>query len=168
MFRLFSLRRSAFAVAALAVLCLAGPVAAGEPVPFKGDLEGDVTVTPLPPPAPPFMVAADVEATGNATQLGLFTLDIPHLVNRKARTAAGTYGFTAANGDTLTAVFTGTATPTAIPGVLYIEETATIKGGTGRFAGATGSFIVERLFDTVAGTTTGSFTGTITLGDEDG
>jgi hypothetical protein len=159
MFRLVSLRRSAFAVAALAVLCLAGHVAAGDPVPFKGGLEGDVTVTPL---APPF-VSVLVEATGNATQLGQFTLDIPHVVNRANHTAIGSYEFTAANGDTLFANFTGTATPTATPGVLYIEETATITGGTGRFAGATGSFICERLFDTVAGTTIGSFDGTISV-----
>jgi hypothetical protein len=161
MFRLVSLRRSAFVVAALAVLCLAGDVVAGEPVPFKGDLEGDVTVTPLPPPAPPFMVAVDVEATGNATQLGLFSLDIPHIVNRMDRTAVGKYVFTAANGDMLFADFTGKATPTAIPGVLYIEETAIITGGTGRFDGATGSFTTERWFDTIAGTTVGSFDGTI-------
>jgi len=159
MFRLVCLRRSAFAVAALAVFCLAGQVAAGGPVPFKGDLEGDVTITPLDPTH----VQVDVEATGNATQLGQFTLDIPHVVNRANRTAIGSYEFTAANGDTLFADFTGTATPTDTPGVLYIEETATITGGTGRFAGATGSFTVERLFDTVAGTTTGSFDGTISV-----
>ena len=163
MFRLVSLRRSAFAVAALAVLCLAGPAAAQEQVPFKGNLEGDVTVTPLPPP----YVQVDVDATGNATQLGLFTLDIPHKVNRANRTAVGTYEFTAANGDMLFADFTGTAAPTAIPGVLYIEETATITGGTGRFAGATGSFTSERLYDMVAGTTIGSFEGTIAFGDDD-
>ena len=40
-------------------------------------------------------------------------------------------------------------------------QTATITGGTGRFEGATGSFTAERLYDTVAGTTTGSFQGTI-------
>ena len=105
-------------------------------MPFKGSLEGDVTVTPL---APPFL-QVDVEATGNATHLGQFTLDIPHVVNPANRTAVGTYEFTAANGDKVYAEFTGTATPTATPGVLYIEETATITGGTGRFAGATGSF----------------------------
>src|SRR5262249_32264956 len=75
------------ALAVFAVVGLAGPVSAGEPVPFKGSLEGNVTVTPL---APPF-VMVDVEATGNATHLGLFTLDIPHVVNRADRTAAGTY-----------------------------------------------------------------------------
>ena len=145
------------ALATLVVLGLAGPVAAGEQVPFKGSFEGDVTVTPL---APPFL-QADVEAMGKATHLGRFTLDIPHVVNRANGTAVGSYEFTAANGDTLYAIFTGTATPTATPGVLYIEETATITGGTGRFAGATGSFTVERLFDTVDGTTEGSFVGTI-------
>lgn len=146
-----------YALAVLAVLSLAGPVVAGEQVPFKGRLEGDVAVTPLAPP----LLQVDVEATGNATHLGKFTLDIPHVVNPATRTAIGTYEFTAANGDKVYAEFTGTATPTAIPGVLYIEETATITGGTGRFTDATGSFTSERLYDTVAGTTTGSFEGTI-------
>ena len=144
------------ALAVVAVLGLTGPVAAGEQVPFKGSLEGDVTVTPL---APPFL-QVDVEAMGKASHLGKFTLDIPHVVNRANGTAVGSYVFTAANGDTLTANFTGVAVPSA-PGVLYIEETATITGGTGRFAGATGSFSVDRLYDTVAGTTIGYFEGTI-------
>jgi hypothetical protein len=163
MFRLVSLRRIALALAAFAVLGLAGPVAAGEHLRFKGCLEGDVTITPL---APPF-VSVLVEATGKATHLGKFTLEIPHVVNRATRTAIGSYHFTAANGDTLSAAFTGQSTPTATPGVLAIVETATITGGTGRFADATGSFICARLFDTVAGTTAGSFKGTIRLRDDD-
>jgi hypothetical protein len=144
------------ALAILTVLNFAGPVAAGEQVPFKGSLDGNVTHTP----APPFDMV-DIQATGTATQLGHFTLDVPHLVNTVTHIATGSYEFTAANGDTLYAEFTGLATPTDVPGVLYIEETATIKGGTGRFAGATGSFVVERLFDRIALTTTGSFEGTI-------
>ena len=147
---------ASLALAVLAVVGLAGPAPAGEQVPFKGSFEGDVTVTPL---APPFL-QVDVEAMGKATHLGKFTLDIPHVVNRANGTAVGSYVFTAANGDTLTANFTGVAVPSA-PGVLYIEETATITGGTGRFAGATGSFSSERLYDTIAGTTEGSFEGTI-------
>ena len=151
------------ALATLVVLGLSGPVAAGEKVPFKGRFEGDVTITPLVPP----FVSVLVEATGKATHLGKFTLDIPHVVNRAKGTAVGTYEFTTANGDTLTADFTGKATPTAKPGVLAIVETATITGGTGRFAGATGSFTTKRLFDTAAGETAGSFEGTICLRDDD-
>ena len=141
---------ASLALAGLAVLGLSGPVAAGDHVPFKGSLEGVVTITPLTPP----FVSVSIEATGKATHLGKFTLEIPHIVNRSNGTAVGSYQFVAANGDTLTADFTGQATPTSTPGVLYIEETATITGGTGRFAHATGSFLCERLFDTVAGTTT--------------
>ena len=144
------------ALAIVAILGLTGPVAAGEQVPFKGSYEGDVSVTPAPP-----SLSVLVEATGNATELGLFTLDIPHLVNPTDHTASGFYEFTAANGDTVIAKFTGIATPTDVPGVLYIEETATIIGGTGRFAGATGSFSMTRLKNTVTGATTASFRGTI-------
>jgi hypothetical protein len=138
------------------VFALGGLASAGDQVPFNGTLQGDVTRTPAPP-----LVLADINATGNATHLGRFTLDVPHVVDPATRIAVGSYEFTAANGDVVYADFTGLATPTDIPGVLYIEETATITGGTGRFAGANGSFTVERWFDTVAGTTSGSFEGTI-------
>jgi hypothetical protein len=147
----------ATALSAVTVLVLACPVAAGDEVPFEGRLEGTVTVTPLTPP----FVAADVEATGNATHLGEFTLDIPHIVNRAKMTAKGTYVFTAANGDEVHADFDGYSTLTDVPNVLAIVETATITGGTGRFAGATGSFTTYRLFDRVSGETIGYFEGTI-------
>src|SRR6185503_8472813 len=98
---------------------------------------------------------------GNATQLGHFTVSIPHLVDRSNSTLVGSYQFTAANGDTLTAESAGRATPTDVPGVMYVVETAIITGGTGRFAGATGSFTGERLVHTATGTITGSFEGTI-------
>jgi hypothetical protein len=148
---------ASIALAVMAVLGLAGPGAAGEQVPFKGSLEGVVTVTPLKPPN----VSVLVKAMGNATHLGQFALAIPHTVNRASMTATGTYQFVAANGDTLTASFSGKATLTATRGVLSIVEAATITGGTGRFAGATGSFTCVRLFNTVTGTTAGSFNGTI-------
>ena len=144
-------------LAVVTVLGLAGPAAAGDQVPFKGSLEGDITHTPVDAQTD-FVL---VEATGTATQLGQFGVTVPHFVDTPTRTAAGDYEFTAANGDTLTAQFTGQASPTATPGVISIVETATITGGTGRFAGATGSFIAERLYDRVAGTTIGSFEGTL-------
>ena len=127
----------------------------GSELPFQGRLEGVATITPLPP-----FLSVSIEGTGNATHLGRFTVENTHVVNTTDRTATGTYNFTAANGDTLTADFTGQADP-ATPGVLSIVEIATITGGTGRFAGATGSFTVERLFSQVTGVTSGSFEGTI-------
>ena len=159
MSRFVNARRIAVALAAVAVLGLASPAPAGEQVPFKGSLGGVVTHTPVDAQTD-FVL---VEATGTATQLGLFAVTVPHYVNTTTRTAVGYYEFTAANGDTLYAEFTGQARPTATPGVIYIVETATIDPdlSTGRFAGATGSFVVERLFDRIAGTTIGRLEGTI-------
>jgi hypothetical protein len=147
-------------LSALVLLGLTGAAGAGKEVPFRGDLDGVVTVTPQTPP----FVFVEIEGEGNATQLGNFTVEIPHVVNRDARTAVGEYEFVAANGDSLFAEFEGASTPTSTPGVLSIVETATITGGTGRFKCATGSFRVERLYDTVSGLTTGSFEGTISNG----
>ena len=144
-------------VAVLAlVFSIAGPAAAGDEVPFSGRLAGTVAITPVNHP----VVSVLIEATGTASHLGRYTLEVPHLVNQATRTGSGTYVFTAANGDTLTATFTGVATVVA-PGVLSTVETATITGGTGRFDGATGSFTAERTFYTATGETTGSFQGTI-------
>jgi hypothetical protein len=153
--RAFGVQLPLVAVIAL-VFTLAGPVAAADQVPFKGRLAGTVTVTPLDPP----FASVLIEGTGNATQLGRFTLEVPHLVNQAIRVGEGSYLFTAANGDTLAADFTGQATLLA-PGVLSTSETAVITGGTGRFAGATGSFTTERTFFMATGVTIGSFEGTI-------
>ena len=138
------------------LLTLAAPVVAGDQVTFKGRLEGTVTVNPLDPP----FASVLIEATGNGSQLGRFTLEIPHLVNQALRTGIGTYVFTAANGDTLTADFAGQATIVS-PGVIATHETAVITGGTGRFADATGTFIADRTFFMATGMTVGSFEGTV-------
>jgi hypothetical protein len=148
---------ASLALAVVSILVPAGRATAGQQVPFKGSLDGVATVTPLAPP----VVFVLVEGGGTATHLGQFSVSIPHLVNRSNSTVVGSYVFTAANGDTLTADFTGLVTATDVPGVRLTVDTATITGGTGRFAGATGSFTVERLVDTTAGTTAGSFMGTI-------
>jgi hypothetical protein len=147
-------------LALLAVLALAGPAAAErqeKQVPFRGVLEGASTVTPRTPP----FVSVNIEGGGHANQLGNFEVSIPHVANRSNGTAVGTYVFTAANGDTLTADFTSQSTPTDVPGVISVAVTATITGGTGRFADATGSFVADRVADTVHGVVTESFDGTI-------
>jgi hypothetical protein len=121
----FRSSRASLALAALAVTSIAGPLVAAEQVPFKGNLEGTVTVTSVPG-SPPTIVDVLVEGSGNATQLGKFTFDIPHRVNRATRTASGAYHVTAANGDTFSADFTGQSMPTATLGVISITESATI------------------------------------------
>lgn len=148
--------RAALMAGAL-VVALAGPVSAGDEVPFRGTLAGTATVTPLGGP----MVAVEITASGTATYLGRFTLLAPHVVNQATLTATGTYLITAANGDTITADLAGTARMVEPPNVVAITETATVTGGTGRFAGATGSIQVERVFNRATGVTTGTLDGWI-------
>ena len=151
-------------LALLAVLGLAGPVAAEEQVPFGGSFTGVVSVFPVP--NEPNLRRAEVDATGNANHLGQFTLAIPHIADFTPPppfSSEGFYIFEAANGDTLLAEFDGKFQP--IPGGFAAVEIATIIGGTGRFVGATGHFTVERVVsvDPVTGirTTSGSFQGTV-------
>ena len=150
------MRTSFIAIALL--FSLAGPVAAAEEVPLKGTLDAVVTITPIQPP----VVSVLVEGTGNATHLGQYTVEFTAVVNQATRTGIGPgmIVITAANGDTITAESTGQAALVA-PGVLSTVDTATISGGTGRFADATGSFVLKRTFWVVMGVTTGSFEGSI-------
>jgi hypothetical protein len=85
-------------------------------------------------------------------------------VNLVTLAGGGFADFIAANGDSLFTAVTGQASPTENPDALAIVETHTITGGTGRFAGATGSFTVERLLNTVTDISSGSFGGTIVFG----
>ena len=141
---------------AVAVLTLAGPVAAGEQVPFKGGYEGEDIGTIVAPP----IAAARVTAAGNATHLGNFEFVELVTVNTATGAGSGVFEFTAANGDTVYGTIVGQARLTA-PGVLTILETATIEGGTGRFEGATGSFNVSRVKNPATGETSCTFEGTV-------
>jgi hypothetical protein len=131
---------------------------AAQEAPLKGSFAGTQSATPLDPP----FVFVNGSATGTATHLGLFTVEFPHTVNFATRVGEGTYTFTAANGDTLTADFTGQAE--GAPPLISIVEYATVTGGTGRFAGATGTFTVRRQFNQASGATEGSFEGMISTG----
>jgi hypothetical protein len=80
--------------------------------------------------------------------------------------ATGSAEWIAANRDSIYTTIVGQAELSDLPGgFLRVTETHTITGGTGRFAGAQGSFTVERLHNMVTSATFGSFHGTITSPD---
>ena len=99
---------------------------------------------------------------GTATHLGHFELVEVVVVDfgTVPPTGAGTATFVAANGDMLFADIIGHSEP-ADPGFVWIIESGVITGGTGRFAGASGSYISRRLTSLVTNETVGSFEGTI-------
>ena len=109
---------------------------AAEFVPFSGYWVGTtVSATPVAPN----VVLVVSSGTGNATQLGRFEMTSPHLTYLDTFAVDGEQIFTAANGDTLVADFTGQFIPQA-DGSLEATFECVITGGTGRFAGATGSY----------------------------
>jgi hypothetical protein len=145
--------------AALLTAVLAGPAVADELVPFQGKLEAQESIAPGPLSE---TILADGTGRGNATQLGQFTLTWKFTVNLADGTGSGPVHFVAANGDDIFTTAEGTSVPTIKPGYFQITETHTITGGTGRFANVQGSFIVVRVLNFNAGSSRGSFQGTIT------
>jgi hypothetical protein len=139
---------------------LAVPAAAQKQVPFKGAMQGhdtdigstDTTVTVL------------TVGTGIGTLVGNFSFTQTVTVDVTTGHDTGSAQWFAANGDSISTSITGSGEPMATPdGIVFIiTEVHTITGGTGRFAGAQGSFIVERLASGVTFLTSGSFHGTIT------
>ena len=134
---------------------LAIPAAAQQQVPFKGTFQGNDAVNPP---------TITTSGTGVATHMGQLSLtNITSLI-----TLNGTGHWVAANGDSIDTAFVSSPDfSTASLGYITVTETHTITGGSGRFAGAQGSFILERTHITAPsadGThvTFGSFHGSIT------
>jgi hypothetical protein len=137
---------------------LAMTAVAQNQVPFKGAMQGndkdtaftDTTVTVL------------TVGTGVGTHVGQFSFTQQITVNFADGTDTGSAHWIAANGDSFDTTIAGSGEPTDTPGVISITEIHTITGGTGRFAGAQGSFTMERMASGITFLTSGSFHGTVT------
>jgi hypothetical protein len=128
----------------------------GTELPFHGSY---TSVIEVPPPS----AVGTVE--GTATHLGRFTGTLTAEV-KADNTSTGTFTFTAANGDQLSGTFVGEGVFMP-PNTATLTEIATIENGTGRFAGATGTFTMVTVdtidFATGKATGYGSFEGRINL-----
>jgi hypothetical protein len=134
---------------------LATPAAAQQQVPFKGTFQGKDAVNPP---------TITTSGTGLGTHMGEFSLT----QETNLSTLNGSAHWVAPNGDSIeTAFISSPDFSTEALGYITVTETHTITGGTGRFAGAQGSFILERthlVALSADGThvTFGSFHGSIT------
>ena len=142
----------------LASATFAAPAAEERQLLLKGSFEATETHE-----FGPGIMFVDAIGVGNATQLGLFTYDLQAQVSLPSLAATASATLIAANGDMIFGAGVGQGTPTADPNLVSIVETYTITGGTGRFAGATGSFTVERLIDRVTLASSGTISGSIVL-----
>jgi hypothetical protein len=108
----------------------------------------------------------DGKASGTATQLGKYTATFKATVEQGCGCGAdNSIAFTAANGDKLYGLGQGVGVPGDEPGTHLVTQAYRIMGGTGRFAGATGNFVVIRTANVAAAgvPSVGSFDGTIVM-----
>jgi hypothetical protein len=136
---------------------------AGDQVPFKGTVSGNIPAD-MGPPVPGSggcVFSFTVTNAGNATHLGPFTGTANFIPNVCDGSFTGTFHWIAANGDSISGPFFGQLIPTATPGVFDNIETAIITGGTGRFAGATGMFTLAGQTNFVTASFVFSMEGTI-------
>lgn len=133
------------ALAALAVMALAPATAlgaqGGTDRPYKVGISGTTVVTNTSQTEG----IVDFEGTARGTHIGQGTIEATGTV---VATGSGqpTFNYsaistiTAANGDQLVSSDVGIGTVDPVDGSAVINITSTITGGTGRFAGASGSF----------------------------
>ena len=112
---------------------LAGPAAAGNQVPFKGQSSGVATTESFDPVAG--IVHIRGEGEGEATHLGRFTDTSNVAIYLATGTVLGNLTLTAANGDMLFLAGRGYGIDET-----HGAGTFTVVGGTGRFRGATGYY----------------------------
>jgi len=140
----------------------------GTELPFDGTFTGTSVSCLLDGTCPPDTLIVTGRKTGEATQLGRFTaITVAKLAfPPTGDPATGTWDSTAANGDRLFATAVFTQDQFIPPNVSHVRVDATISGGTGRFAAATGAFTV-RVVSTLnldhTASESGSFEGHINL-----
>ena len=135
---------------------------ASQNLPFRLGDEGTITFT-----SPS---TATTAGTGNATHMGRITSDGNLTIVGEASCVDNEVGFsvemqdtfTAANGDKLTTAITMQLCPIA-SGIYHGVGTYVVTGGTGRFAGATGSGVFDGTGNFNTGTIICALRGTITM-----
>ena len=137
-------------------------------IPISGTFAGSESFTPFPNPAEGIYVNGSVMSTDTA--LGPFTLfySIPAdfaFVFTPPGNAGGSRLIVgdAANGDSILACFLGINSGSCANGDLRHVDPWTIIGGTGRYAGARGSFTLDRCLNFDTGETSGTISGTIVV-----
>ena len=151
----------------LTVALVSSAVEAGV-IRINGTVAGSESAAPFPNPAEGFYVNGSFTSTD--TQLGPFTEFYTAPVDLAfADTPPETAGATrlvvgdAANGDSILMCFFGNNAGLCDNGDLHVVDPVTIIGGTGRYAGARGSFTLDQCVNLVTAETSGTISGTIVV-----
>jgi len=151
----------------LTVALVSSAVEAGV-IRINGTIAGSESGAPFPNPAEGIYVNGSVMSTDTA--LGPFTLFYSLPVDFAfAFTPPGNPGASrlivgdAANGDSILGCFLGNNAGLCDNGDLHVVDPVTIIGGTGRYAGARGSFTLDQCVNLATGETSGTISGTIVV-----
>lgn len=128
------LRRVGLLFVVLAALALPMQALAGEHVPFKGSDSG--TAGPGTHACSASFSPLELTGSGKATHVGRYTYHAHECLNFATLTFSGVFWITAANGDTISGTYAGTAE--VVGNFILYEQHNVVTGGTGRFAGASG------------------------------
>jgi hypothetical protein len=134
--RLVSLRPVLFALVTLGVLALAQPVAAGPTVPHKESCNGKVAF--------PAQGVLAFSGQGVATHMGKYAISGGNQITPDGQIRFGTFTSVAADGATITGVYSGTYTNLPNNTVRF-DVTVFWQQGTGRLVGVTGQAAVVAL-----------------------
>jgi len=146
--------RKILLAAGLVAIAISQPTALAGPkdVPFKASLAAQETLNAPggPCPVPEYFAKGTTAVVGRASHLGRVAGVGSDCIKFTDFGPPPSYAFdngeltlTAANGDQLTLKYRGTFIPTAQLPVYAISGLFDISGGTGRFANATGSGLLE-------------------------
>ncbi len=153
-------RRIAIILALLAALATTVPAAATTTRPMSGSFTGSVFFAE---PRCGDLLTVGFAGNGHATHLGNMSGGATNcttfdLGGASAPILDGEATFIAADGSAINVTYAG-AQEAPVNGIAAYENTATVSGGTGRFADASGTWTIAGAIDFNTGTITGSLTG---------
>jgi hypothetical protein len=159
------IKRISLMTAIFLTVALASSAVEAGVIRINGTIAGSESYAPFPDPAEGFYVNGSVTSTD--TQLGPFTefysapvdFAFPEDNTGASRLIVGD----AANGDSILACFLGINSGLCANGDLRHVDPWTIIGGTGRYAGARGSYTLDRCVNPATGETSGTISGTIVV-----
>ena len=127
-------------------------------LPFNGTVDSTETSVTVHP-----SMSTTATGSGNATQLGSFTIHYQGEINLLDLSNTEKAQFSGSNGDSLRAEAVGQATQDRTPDMLNVVDIYKITGGTGRFSGASGTFTLKRLVSLTTGAASSTFEGYILM-----
>jgi hypothetical protein len=159
------IKRISLMTAIFLTVTLASSAVQAGVIPINGTVAGSDINTPFPDPAEGFYVNESVTSTD--TQLGPFTMFVSLIVDfafvDTPPGAPGASRLIDANGDSILTCLIANNAGLCANSDLHAVQRHTVIGGTGRYAGARGSFAMDLCVNLATGETSGTISGTIVV-----